>query len=405
MNRNVVELTNHDISELSDLEKLRAFEFFTNNSPEKVPAPEALVLYQAGLPSFPRNFTRDSIISAILAEDAIMLKDQLEFCALRQGLEQDPLTGKELGKIFHEYPGYIIDGFSTEYNACDTTALFILGHEYYETFTGDMNLRTAHKEYLARATDYIITHLRNNIFIESPAFCGSERFALRVTYWKDSEVPDREGGHPSYPVSYFLAHAQNIAGLRAASRLLERNDLSPTIQKMVENILTFFDKNIEECYIAIDDKGPIRGTTSDPLHSLFYLDPDDLPQSVVDAIVSQAQALELHFGYRTNLNTVDIGDPYHINTLWPFEQAIIHKGAKKFALNHVMEVSARVISLLDTDPEIFLIEGMSMKKAGCDPQLWTIAAKIYFDKLLPLAGDKRRALARCKATQGPSATN
>ena len=41
-----------------------------------------LNLYSAGIPNFKHNFTRDSIISAILMKDENMMKNQLLFCAV-----------------------------------------------------------------------------------------------------------------------------------------------------------------------------------------------------------------------------------------------------------------------------------------------------------------------------------
>lgn len=48
---------------------------------------------------------------------------------------------------------------------------------------------------------------------------------------------------------------------------------------------------------------------------------------------------------------------------------------------HVEEVSLRVMSYLDTYPEILVVDADRIQKYGCDPQLWTIAAKKYFEAL------------------------
>ena len=96
-----------------------------------------ITLYNAGLPNYPYNFTRDSILSGILMKDPVMLREQLIFSSLLQGDAKNPYTGEEPGKIFHQMPGMRQSNLSTEYNACDTTALFLYGHEIYLDLTND----------------------------------------------------------------------------------------------------------------------------------------------------------------------------------------------------------------------------------------------------------------------------
>ena len=196
-----------------------------------------LKLYKAGLPGFPRNFTRDSIISAILLQNAQMLRDQLIFCARKQGKKKNPHTGEEPGKIFHEYPGVEIRKQSTLYNACDTTALFIIGHKIYYDLTKDTSLIKSQKGNILMAVNYIINHLKEGLFFEDPKFSGAKKFALRVTYWKDSVLLGRRGGNPSYPASFFLAHIQNMHALRCAEKILVRK--IPQFEDMKEALMRF----------------------------------------------------------------------------------------------------------------------------------------------------------------------
>ena len=90
--------------------------------------------------------------------------------------------------------------------------------------------------------------------------------------------------------------------------------------------------------------------------------------------------METKIGYRTlSPGEADrVKDKYHTYTVWPFEQAIIHAGARKFGLTDVQEKCLRIVPYLDTHPEIFTLD-KGIKKGGCDPQLWTIAAKKYFE--------------------------
>ncbi len=342
-------------------------------------------LYQAGLPGFPRNFPRDSIISGILMRDAELLRDQLIFCAKRQGKERNPLNGEERGKIFHEYPGFKIRELSTEYNACDTTALYLFGHEVYQRLTQDKSLAEDQEENLREAVNYILSHLNEEGgFIEDPRFAGAQRFALKVTYWKDSELLGRENGEAHYPVVYSVAHAQNLRGLRSAKFLLGENSLEEKIGKMKDYFVNhLIDPQTHEIYLARDSVGPIKAVSSDSLHILFYLENGDVPSQTLERIAKDSRLIETDFGFRTMAaaEAEEVGDVYHTKTIWPFEQALIHIGARRFGLDGASEIAYRVMQHLDSDNEIFVIRDGVVEKGGNDPQLWTYAAKEYFGNL------------------------
>jgi len=353
-------------------------------------------LYNAGLPNFPRNFTRDSIISAILSRDSRMLESQLNFCTYEQGANKNPKNGEEPGKIFHEYPGVNLNGLSTKFSACDTTALFLIGHKFYIDITGDKSLAEYQNKSIENATEYILSHLnQDSLFMEDPKFCNGKKFALKATYWKDSEMISRKNGEPAYPVCYLLAHVQNICGMRCAAKILNPKYFR-IAEKMKKGMEKLFNPTSNNFYIAVDKKGPIEAVSSDLLHMLFYLEPGDLKNKQLEGILESSKILETEIGYSILEHGFSgkINSEYHTKTVWPFEQAIINSGAIKHrlwaerygftnlakSLRHVEEVSSRIMSKLDTDPEIFILGNPEVKKGGCDPQLWTIAAKKYFNK-------------------------
>ncbi len=272
-----------------------------------------------------------------------------------------------------------MNGRSTLYNACDTTALFIIGHEHYARLSGS-KLARDQRPHIEAAVGYISTHLFDDIFVEDPRLSGADHFALKVTYWKDSEIAQREGGVPEYPVAYFLSHVMNMAALRSASILLDDNSLEGIAERMAGQLHRFYNPLHRKYNIAIDARGTIEGTSSDPLHALFYLRQDDLSPEELAAIVSTAPELETPVGYLTLSQRMrrQVRDQYHASTVWPFEQAIINIGARKFGLPTIEEVSRRVTEHLSMDPEIFIVDEKGIRPSGCDPQLWTIAAKKYF---------------------------
>jgi glycogen debranching enzyme len=307
------------------------------------------VLYNAGLPHFKSNFARDGILSAILLNDADFIREQLLYCAAMQGTKNDPHTGEEPGKIFHEFPDAMLRGLSS----------------------------------IRNAVDYILRHLRDGLFIESPHFCGASQFALKVTYWKDSSLIGRPDEEPKFPVVFPLAHFQNLKALRDAAVLLDSAELRERADEMRQAIDRLVDEETGAFYLAIDEDGPVPGISSDLLHGLYYLEVDDITPLRVTRLLHAAALLETPAGYRT-LSAADAlltTNTYHSATVWPFEQAFIHLGAVKFGLPYVADVALRVVPYLDSDPEILCLSEGGFQKGGCDPQLWTIAAKTYFRRV------------------------
>lgn len=371
---------------------------------------DKFTLYKAGLPTYPRTFTRDVVISALLMRDTKMLKNAIEFGAHIQGKKKNPLTGEQPGVIFHEYDiekngGVEINGRlgTTLYAASDTTGLFLLAHEEYLKLTNDKSLSRRQKENIRLAGNYILKHLNEEgIFEEDPKFAGGDSYSLKVTYWKDSMLFGRKNGEPAYPVVYPLAHVQNMIGLRSAARLLQSYELYEVAEKMRKSIDFLFNESMGNFPIAIDMEGEVRGVSSDGLNMLFYLEPGDISDERVRQIIESSRALETQFGYQTldNETSKVAQDKYHANTVWTHEQAQIHMGAVKHLitarqkgnnslsnlLSHAMDVSFRVYKYLKDNPksypELFVVEKDSILPGGNDPQLWAVAAKMYFEKFL-----------------------
>lgn len=341
-------------------------------------------VYWAGLPHFPRNFTRDGIVAGLLAEDVAVLRSQLVYSAAFQGTRADAVTGEEVGKIFHERPGVQLRGLLTTFNACDTTALWLIGHRFYREMTGDDELVREHRDAISRAAEYVVAHVRDGFFLEDPAFVGADRFALRVTYWKDSVLFGRPEGEPVYPVLYSLAHVVNLCGLRAAAALLEVHDYDSVIDSMASRVQELLSCP-GELLVARDACSSICVPSSDWLHALFYLEPGDVPAVGLRSIEDVALLLETPLGYRSLgvVAAMQLPDQYHGDAVWSYEQAVIHAGACRFGLDRLAEVSARIVSRLEDDPELFTSSAAGEWRAGGSaPQLWTVAARQYFARVL-----------------------
>lgn len=74
----------------------------------------------------------------------------------------------------------------------------------------------------------------------------------------------------------------------------------------------------------------------------------DIPNEIFSQIEDSVAALETDVGYLTALSPAGAAsnapelDPYHLNTVWPFEQALIHIGAVKHSLSKAAAVSRRI---------------------------------------------------------------
>lgn len=132
-----------------------------------------------------------------------MLEGILGLAAERQGVRADAKTGEEIGKVPHELPGVQLNGHSTLFAACDTTALFMIGtlralqlrHGFAAldeaTLASDALWLKLRPAFLA-ALSYLKRHLQpgqtqqleEGAFVEDPVHADATEFALPSTYWK-----------------------------------------------------------------------------------------------------------------------------------------------------------------------------------------------------------------------------
>lgn len=333
-------------------------------------------LYRAGFPGYNNtNFSRDGLEYAMIAGDKEALLAQVDFSAQHQGTTYDPVTGEEPGKIHHELDGEWRDR-STKYNACDTTALFLLAIARLQE-TGEVDVLDRYAENIDRALSYIKIHTVDGLFTESPEYCGAKNFALRVTYWKDS-VLNGPYEEPKYPIVYSLVHFQNAAAIQAIGHLRGDGVLVETADEMtakgVDNLWAG-----DHFIVARDgDGGIIDAPSSDSLHSLLYIDPDLLPLGYAELIEQYMYQLETEAGYRTGIPVGNTKDRYHTDYIWNHEQAPLYEAARRFKLHRAMSVAKRVI--LHEIGFYELSNAQDLTPAGNQIQLWVVGLHQYFDK-------------------------
>ncbi|MBW4061042.1 hypothetical protein HJC99_00510 [Candidatus Saccharibacteria bacterium] len=339
--------------------------------------------YIAGLPSYPRNFSRDTFLAGILAMDKDLLRTQIILAANHQGTGYDAATGEEAGKVHHEYPGVKLAGrgdYVTTYNACDTTALFLLAIEalgqldecsYAEIIAG-------YQRNIVLAVSYILRHVKTNIFYEYPPD-DADHFALKVTYWKDSIAPDPLASELCYPVAYALAHFQAARGLLSAARILRTPGLLEAADVMFKTGIRKFLRPAQ-FVVATGHRFQLAQPSSDELHSLAYIPQKYGHLLPLEAIEQRSKGLFTSVGLACTPESIAtlLDDPYHGYVVWPFEQAFIHYGSAKFNLPSCADLAKRIVPFIAQGNELIGVKP-KIEPRGNSHQLWSVAAGIYFD--------------------------
>lgn len=327
-------------------------------------------------------FPRDLLTACLMLRDPVLLRDTIGFCVATIGRKRDPLTGEEQGRVLHEWNRVERDGYFSQYNAAETSHLFIIAAWEYLLLGEDIQAENW-ADALRQAGKYILRHIEAGLFWEDPRHCGATRYMAYATYWKDSHLPGRL--NVAYPIAYTLVQAQTVAALRALAGLEEKLQLGFSVellQRLASEIIdslweTLWDQGADYPLLAMDNDAKVPGISSDALHMLAYLNKGDVPEKHLKSIVTGAQRLETRYGYRSYApgQTDYAPDSYHLGSIWPYEQFFIAKGARTHSLAHVLECSVRVTNALLQRgfPELITWEGTTLGQGGCDLQLWSAA--------------------------------
>jgi hypothetical protein len=343
-----------------------------------------LAVYAAARPRFPANFTRDTHKTGLLSGNAELLYDQIAYNALHQAKIADAYTGAEPGKMHHEMPGALLVpelGLRTTYNGCDTTAAWLKSVGSL-MLLGDANLHTTYRAEASAAIEYIGEHIgSDNLFFEDPQLAdGADRFALRVTYWKDSATNTPDGHEPPYPRVYSLAHFQNADALHTFGTAVGSRELVCQGETMMEAGLDKLWAS-DHLVTAIAGNGEvIDAPSSDSLHSLLYIRPGILPRHYAEDIIKYSGVLKTPAGYMGGVPIQDSQDHnYHTSAgVWPDEQAEVHFGMEMHGLRAYQHIPARVaqfIGGLHRFPELVAPDGTPISNPL---QLWVVGGYEYF---------------------------
>lgn len=373
----------HTLSKTNKIIEHKPFDIFAQYDEQ------GKISYSAGLPSYPRNFSRDTIIAGLISGNVDLLSSQLQISAQYQGQKEDSTTGEKPGKIHHEYPGVKVNDreLISTYNASDTTGLFLIAAEALKNLDKQRydQFLAGSKNSLKKAADYITNSIDNNFLFREMPPGGSGKYALKVTYWKDSILPEANGKtEPIYPVIYPQVQFIAARGLLSASILLNDNSLANIAEAMIQTGIDQFIR--EDGYVVYQDKHKqLIQTSSDELHSLAYIPQRYSKYLPLEAISNRAVQLSTPFGYMCTPIDISnqLSDNYHGSSVWIFEQAMIHYGANKFGLDKEKKIASLIADHILEGQELLAIDydhigQITPTPAGNNRQLWSIAAKEYF---------------------------
>ncbi len=372
----------------------------------------------AGLPRFAVPFGRDSLITGLetLVWNPNLSRDVLQFLADRQGKEVNPWNYEEPGKIMHEmHTGELARlkevPFGLFYGSVDSTVLFlILGAEYIR-WTSDMEFYRKLKPSFEAAWKWIDDYgdIDGSGYVQYQAHTPPKASSDALTVglfnqgWKDSSVAVAYSDGKivtDHPIS--LAEVQGDlyralhlwSGLYLAMPAEEGlSEEGSRLASRAEALKKQFNKDFwmsDKQYFAMALDGHHRhvdSITSNPAECLWArLIDDEHADALVHTLMSEQMFTS--WGLRTMAQTEAAYNPfsYHNGSIWPFENALIASGLKKYG--YVRETQAIFDAMLDASlafeyrrwPEVYA--GVSREVGGVlavqpdasRPQAWSAGA-------------------------------
>jgi glycogen debranching enzyme len=369
----------------------------------------------AGLPRFTVPFGRDCLITGLmtLSWNPHLARDVLLFLAKTQGKEENPWNYEQPGKIMHElHTGELARlkevPFGLFYGSVDSTPLFlVLGAEYIR-WTQDLELFHELKPNFDAAWKWIDSygHINDKSYIQYQAHTPPRASSAALTVglfnqgWKDSSVAVMYSDGTmvtDHPVSLAEVQGELYRALdmwgQIYSAMPARNGMGDEGAKLLKRAKALkqkFNRDFwmpeKEYYaMALDGSGrQVDSITSNPAECLWARIIDDNHALAVAKKVLD-DSMFSSWGVRTMANTEKAYNPlsYHDGSVWPFENAIIASGLKKYGC--VNETQRIFEGLIDASlyfeyrrwPEVYTGVGKSLSGVlarqpdASRPQAWS----------------------------------
>jgi glycogen debranching enzyme len=361
----------------------------------------------AGLPWFMTMFGRDSIFTSL---QALPFTPDLAATTLRalgdwQGRRVDDFRDEDPGRIPHEMRYGELTAFeerphSPYYGSADATQLYVVLLDEYERWTGDRKL-VRELEVEARAAlrwidDYADLQGDGYVWYQR----RNEDTGLENQCWKDSweSISYRDGRLPGFPRATCelqgYAYDAKVRGARLARLVWKDAALGERLEKEAADLKRRFNRDFwvedgEYFAIALDADGrQVDSMTSNNGHLLWS---GIVDRSKAKAVVRHLMGPRLFTGW--GVRTLAEGEGrynpigYHVGTVWPFDNAFIAWGLRRYGFKE--EAAEIAAGILDAAvffdgrlPEAFGGYERSLTKypvqypTACSPQAWSTGAPL-----------------------------
>ncbi len=376
----------------------------------------------AGLPRFSMPFGRDCLITGLetLVWNPALSRAVLRFLAHRQGKENNPWNYEQPGKIMHEmHTGELARlkevPFGLFYGSVDATPLFlVLGAEYLR-WTGDLDLFRELKPHFDAAWEWIDKYgdIDGSGYIQYQAHTPPAVSSAALTVglfnqgWKDSAqaVMYASGEMVTHhPIALAEVQGELYRALQLWGDLYtampESEGMAAEGTKLHERACRLKERFNREFwmpdkqYYAMGLDGNhqwIDSITSNPAECLWSrLIDDERGEAVTRQLMSEPMFTS--WGIRTMATTERAYNPlsYHDGSIWPFENAIIAAGLKKYrfagAAERIFEalVEASLYFEYRRWPEVYCgvsrpVGGVLARQPDASrPQAWSSGAIFLF---------------------------
>jgi len=385
-------------------EDLGSLRIFDSQHPERA-------VVAAGAPWFMALFGRDSIVTAImtLPLDPTLALGTLRTLAELQGVEVNPLTEEQPGRILHEVrlgvdSGLALGGGNVYYGSVDATPLFVFA-------VGELirwGIPIADLADLIPHVDRALGWIDQYGDRDGDGFVEYERISERGLVnqgWKDSwdAINFVEGQLAQTPIA--LCEVQGYVYAAFLARALIAHELHDEADEKfwnhrAESLKVEFNKRFwmpELGYFAIAldrDKRQVDSCASNMGHCLWS---GIIDQDKAEAVVTRLMGAEMFSGWgiRTLANSMGAYNPasYHNGSVWPHENALIAAGMMRYGF--IAEAQALANAVFDVAeqwngrlPELFC--GFDRSQYGspvryptaCSPQAWASAAPLLLVRTL-----------------------
>ena len=362
----------------------------------------------AGLPWFMSMFGRDSIITNIQAIAFLpeLAAATIQVLARWQGSVIDDFRSEDPGRILHELrygesAAFEEQPHSPYYGTADATPMFVILMDEYELWSGDAALVRRFEHAARAALNWIDEYadLMGNGYIAYRR--RNVQTGLENQCWKDSwdSISYHNGRIPGFPRATCelqgFAYAAKMRAARLAREFWDDPGYADRLEREAADLKTRFNRDFlipERQYYALALAGPdadVVDALASNMGLLLWcgIVDEDKAAAVVEHLMSPQ--MFNGWGIRTLATTEARYNPvgYHVGTVWPFDNAAIARGLRRYGYN---EEAARIAAgILDAAtyfdgrlPEAFAgyprpdTQYPVQYPTACSPQAWSTAAPL-----------------------------